>query len=372
MERQRLLKKIGGWGIFMVILWGFLFYVQGGLLPAPISTRIVRALIYALAIGGMLYLVQSVVIERLRPFSTNIQLLLKFLFYAAAIFFSYLFLLFIDFYFFRAGARPLWPSTNVFGILAQLFSAPVSGLNIRFLLPDWALSLLTFIVPLMAMIIIVSLTFSLIDTKWHQFKAEKQLSETRLRLLEMQLKPHFLFNTLNAIVSVVRSDPPKAEKLLIEFSDFLRYNFDFAGRQTITLKEEIRFTTLYLSLLQMRFGNLIWQINADEKCESVEVPVLLLQPLAENAVKHGWQNRDGELKITIECDQTKEGLLIKVTDNGDGMGAQQLQKFPPTGHAVHNLQERLRLLYGRDHLLEVETAPGQGTQIRIRIPQGVI
>ncbi len=321
--------------------------------------------------GGLLYFVQSVVILRLRIFSTNIQLLLKFLFYAATIFFAYVLLLFAEFYFFRAGNVLIWSSTDVFGILARLFSAPVSGLDARLLLPDWAVSLFTFIVPLTVMIIIVSLTFSLIDTKWNQFKAEKQFNETRLRLLQMQLKPHFLFNTLNAIVSVVQSDPPKAEKLLIELSDFLRYNFDFAGKQTITLKEEIRFTELYLSLLQMRFGNVVWQIKADEGCAAAEVPVLLLQPLAENAVKHGWRNREQELKITIEIHRTNEGLLIEVTDNGAGVEAKPLQTFPPPGHALYNLQERLSLLYGRERLLTVETAPEQGTKIIIRIPERV-
>jgi len=372
MEHQPLLKKTAGWGIFMVVLWGFLFYVQGGLLPASLPLRILRALVYALVIGGMLYLVQNMLIPRLRLLSTNIQLLLKFIFYAAAIFFPYIVLLFSDLYVFRSGTIPTWSSTNIFGILAQLFSAPVSGLDAGLLLPDWAVSFFAFLFPLLIMIIIVSLTFSLIDTKWNQFTAEKQLNETRLRLLEMQLKPHFLFNTLNAIVSVVRSDPPKAEKLLIELSDFLRYNFDFAGRQTILLKDEIRFAELYLSLLQTRFGNISWRTQVEENAMAAQVPVLLLQPLVENAATHGWKNREKDLNIIIEVHRKDQHILVEVTDNGTGINSKQLQKFPPPGQALHNLQERLRLLYGSDGLLTIDSAPEQGTKIIIRIPEAKI
>ena len=266
-----------------------------GLRIHDFGLRIFRAFLYAAVIGNSLYAVQYSIIPRLRLFAINIQLLLKFTIYASAISISYGLLSVAEIVFFSNDILHHLFSTNIFSLIAQLFSSPISGQDTQQLIPDWAVTLFFFLATLTMITIIVSLVFSLIDTKWHQYASEKQLSEARLRLLENQLKPHFLFNTLNTIVSIVRSDPPKAETLLLELSDFLRYNFDFANRQTTAIEDEIRFTELYLALLQSRFENLEWKCHLEPEVRGMTVPVLILQPLVENAIKHGWHEPEKKI-----------------------------------------------------------------------------
>jgi len=339
-----------------------------GLRIHDFGLRIFRAFIYATVIGSSLYTVQYSIIPRLRLFAINIQLLLKFTIYASAITISYGLLSVAEFAFFSNNILNHLFSANIFSLIAHFFSSPISGQDTQQLIPDWAVAVFFFMATLTIMIIIVSLVFSLIDTKWHQYASEKQLSEARLRLLETQLKPHFLFNTLNTIVSVVRIDPPKAETLLLELSDFLRYNFDFANRQTTAIEDEIHFTELYLALLQSRFENLEWKCRLGPEARGMTVPVLILQPLVENAVKHGWQDPEKKLHITIDVLQKNRSLIIEIIDNGRGMDAIALRGIPIPGHAMHNINERLRLYYGPDRQLSIHSAVGKGTKVTIRLP----
>ncbi len=359
-------KQWIGWGIFALVLWGFLFLINR---TSPYTPVALRSLVYALAVGGLLFAVQQLVVPRLRPFSTNMQLLLKFLFYASAIFIGTAIVVLTEVYFFNDRTLSDMASTNVFGILAQLFSAPISGLNIGQIIPDWMVTLFVYGFTLMGLIVIFSLAFSLVDTKWNQFQAEQKLRETRLRLLEMQIKPHFLFNTLNAIVSVVRNDPRKAEKLLIDLSDFLRFNFDFADADRIPLWQEVRFTELYMSLIQSRYPKLKWHIHMDDGCRNTEVPAMLLQPLAENAIQHGWPDRGKYLTVTIDIHRKGQEIFMMVNDDGSGFTIPGTNQFPPVGHSLHNIQERLRLCYGKSGRLTVESKPQNGTTIILQLPE---
>jgi len=371
MTRPRLLKKFIFWSILIILLWGLLFLLPIGLETTLLGLRVLRAFIYAAVVGSSLIVVQQSIIPRLRLFAINIQFLLKFTIYASTITISYGILSISEIVFFSEDIFHHIYSINVFSLLAKLFFAPISGQAAQQLIPEWVVAIFFFLVSLIILIIIVSLVFSLIDTKWHQYASEKQLSEARLRMLENQLKPHFLFNTLNTIVSVVRSDPPKAETILLELSDFLRYNFDFANRQTVPIEDEIHFTELYLSLLKTRFENLEWKIQIDEATKKMNIPVLIMQPPVENAIIHGWDDPDKKFQITINVIDKNQSLLIEIIDNGLGISEIALKGVPTKGHALYNIRERLKLIYGNDHLLTISSEPQKATKIAIFIPRDI-
>jgi two-component system LytT family sensor kinase len=203
--------------------------------------------------------------------------------------------------------------------------------------------------------------------------------EAELRALRAQISPHFVYNSLAAIASFVRTDPERARELLLEFADFTRYAFK-AGGEFTTLAAELRNVERYLALEQARFGDrLVVSLLIAPEVLPVAVPYLAIQPLVENAVRHGLEGQAGPGQITITATDEGTEAGISVEDNGSGSdpevirrvlsGAARAGGTEVDGVGLANVDARLRQVYGDDHGLVVETAIGAGTKVSFRVPK---
>lgn len=202
-----------------------------------------------------------------------------------------------------------------------------------------------------------------------------RLMEAEVRALRAQISPHFIYNSLTAIASFVRTDPDRARELLLEFADFTRYSFRRHGDFT-TLAEELRSIDRYLTLERARFGDqLRVTLRIAPEVLPVAVPFLCLQPLIENAVRHGLE---GVGRITIVAEDAGSECVISVEDDGAGMDPEHLRRVLAgedgsggggSGIGLANVDERLRQVYGDEYGLTVETAPGAGTKVTLRVPK---
>ncbi|HET6625027.1 MAG TPA: histidine kinase [Nocardioidaceae bacterium] len=201
-----------------------------------------------------------------------------------------------------------------------------------------------------------------------------RMMEAEVRALRAQISPHFIYNSLTAIASFVRTDPERARELLLEFADFTRYSFRRHGEFT-TLAEELRSIERYLSLERARFGDrLRVTLRIAPEVLPVSVPFLSLQPLVENAVRHGLEGKEGLGHITILAEDHDRECVLSVEDDGVGEDPERVRRAlagDPTSDSVGlgNVDERLRSAFGDDYGLVVETAPGVGTKVVIRVPK---
>lgn len=201
-----------------------------------------------------------------------------------------------------------------------------------------------------------------------------RLAEAEVRALRAQISPHFIYNALTAIASYVRTDPEHARDLLLEFADFTRYSFRRHGDFT-TLAEELRSIDRYLTLERARFGDrLRVTVRVAPEVLPVAVPYLCLQPLVENAVRHGLEGRAGPGRITILAEDAGAHCTISVEDDGIGADPEQIRRaMVGEGDAdsigVGNVDERLRSVFGDEYGLVVETGPGLGTKVSMRVPK---
>ncbi len=205
-------------------------------------------------------------------------------------------------------------------------------------------------------------------------ESRHRLVRAEVRALRAQISPHFIYNSLGAIASFVRTDPDRARDLLLEFADFTRYSFRQHGEFT-TLAEELRSVERYLLLEQARFGDrLRVTVQVAPEVLGVTVPFLCLQPLVENAVQHGLQSVAEGGRISIEARDADRECLISIEDNGAGQDPARIRAVlsgDPGGDAVGlaNVDERLRTTFGDEYGLVVETAPGAGTKVVVRVPK---
>ncbi len=209
--------------------------------------------------------------------------------------------------------------------------------------------------------------------------AELDASRTRLmqaevRALRAQISPHFIYNSLSAIASFVRTDPDRARELLVEFADFTRYSFRQHGEFT-TLAEELRSIEHYLMLEQARFGDRLHvRLRIAPEVLPVSIPFLCLQPLVENAVRHGLANKDGEGTVTILAGDVDQEAVISVEDDGVGEDPERVRRAlagddDTDSVGLGNVDQRLRAAFGDGCGLVVETAPGAGTKVTLRVPK---
>ncbi|MFB9653076.1 sensor histidine kinase [Pseudarthrobacter oxydans] len=201
-----------------------------------------------------------------------------------------------------------------------------------------------------------------------------QLMEAEVRALRAQISPHFIYNSLNAIASFINTDPARARELVVEFADFTRYSFRRHGDFT-TLAEELRCIDRYLLLERARFGERVQvSLRVAPEVLSTVIPFLSLQPLVENAVRHGLEAKEGPGHISITANDAGAFAEVTIEDDGVGMDPGQLQSML-AGHTdgehvgLRNVDARLRQVYGNDHGLVIETAPGEGTLITMRVPK---
>ncbi|MEU4035214.1 sensor histidine kinase [Streptomyces collinus] len=206
-------------------------------------------------------------------------------------------------------------------------------------------------------------------------RARSGVIEAEIRALRAQISPHFVYNSLASIASFVRTDPERARELLLEFADFTRYSFRRGGDFT-TLAEELRSIEQYLELARARFGRrLEVTLRIAPEVLPVTLPFLCLQPLVENALKHGLEESVDRGRITIVAEDEGTEARVVIEDNGVGMDPQRLRDLlrgrgdPSAGIGLSNVDMRLRQVYGDDHGLVIETGVGAGTKITVQIPK---
>lgn len=200
------------------------------------------------------------------------------------------------------------------------------------------------------------------------------LMEAELRALRAQISPHFIYNSLGAIASFVRTDPERARELLLEFADFTRYSFRRHGEFT-TLAEELRSIERYLVLEKARFGDRLRVVTRiAPEVLSVRLPFLSVQPLVENAVRHGLEPKSGDGTIIIVARDDGAECVITIEDDGAGADPEVVRaalagRTTSASVGLSNVDERLRTVYGDAHGIVVETAPGHGTKVLVRVPK---
>jgi len=198
---------------------------------------------------------------------------------------------------------------------------------------------------------------------------EKLLMESRLDALASQINPHFLFNTLASVSALIRSEPEKARTLIVKLSGLLRRLLN-SQEHFVTLREELDAIDEYLDIESIRFGpQLRIEKDIDPATLNLIVPSMLLQPLVENSIKHGLSQKLGEGRITIRSQRNGNHAIIDVIDNGAGIASADTNRIKGTGIGLRNVNERLRVIYGANYQLQLDSVPGEGTCARIVLPE---
>lgn len=252
-----------------------------------------------------------------------------------------------------------------FGLLSQLSYVILPAISMIILVFFYGISL-------MHIAIVVSIMFMFISSHIEQSRAyadqQKKLNEMRIDLMISQIGPHFMFNSLSVIKYLCMTDPEKAAQAVDDFSSYLRTNFDsLTEKRCVDFQSELEHTQHYLSLEKLRFGK---RVNVEFEIEETEfrLPVLTLQPIVENAIKHGITKRPegGTVRISTKACKTG-GYLITVQDNGVGFDP----NLPPDGPGAHigvkNVTERLHSMCGGE--LYMTSKVGEGTKVQIFIPE---
>lgn len=214
---------------------------------------------------------------------------------------------------------------------------------------------------------LLSVQFELAEFDQQSMMREK----AELRALQAQINPHFLFNTINIIMSFCRTDPTTARNLLAHLADLMQRRFE-EHNDFVTLDNELEGIHSYLEIVKCRFGSrLAVEINAEEAVRAVPVPVLSVQPLVENAIQHGLFPKVDQCVLTINAGKKNGDAVIEIADNGVGIAADKLRQitsFASGGIGLKNVNDRLVSLYGDRYKLRIDSREGEGTKVVVRIP----
>jgi two-component system LytT family sensor kinase len=211
---------------------------------------------------------------------------------------------------------------------------------------------------------------------WNNARIESKLQEqhrllmqARLDALTSQINPHFLFNTLNSVSSLIRTDPHQARVVVYQLSNILRRllrkhdNFS-------SLREELNFIDDYLSIEVIRFGDkLRFRKDVEPAALDMQLPSMLLQPLIENCIKHGLASKVEGGSITLRASRVAGRLHLLIEDDGVGIPDSEMATLLDRGIGVSNVNERLKVLFGADYRMRIDSKPGQGTRIEIEVPE---
>jgi two-component system, LytTR family, sensor kinase len=198
---------------------------------------------------------------------------------------------------------------------------------------------------------------------------EKLLLAAKIESLKSQINPHFLFNTLTSISSLIRAEPDTARTLIIRLSALLRRLLR-SHEHFVTLREELEAIDEYLDIEVIRFGPKLKVVkDIDPDTLDLIVPSMILQPLVENSIKHGFSRKVGPGSITIRSHREHGRVVIEVEDDGMGFFAESLDQPMSSGIGLANVRERLRVIYGATYQLKLSSEPGKGTRARIEVPE---
>jgi LytS/YehU family sensor histidine kinase len=219
------------------------------------------------------------------------------------------------------------------------------------------------------LISVIALVVSKLEVQEETQKREASISElsreAELTSIRQQLQPHFLFNSLNSISALVVSQPQKAREMVLQLSDFLRGTIRKDHKAWVSLNEELSYLKMYLDIERVRFGHRLHvEINSGESSEDLKLPQLLLQPLLENAIKHGLYGVTGEVDVLVKTSKEQNYLIIQIENPFDE------ESSPPAGvgFGLRSVNRRLELLFGRSDLMDTISKSGRFTAT-LKIPQ---
>ncbi|WP_298754987.1 histidine kinase [uncultured Psychroserpens sp.] len=203
-------------------------------------------------------------------------------------------------------------------------------------------------------------------------KLETQLVHSKLNMLKAQLNPHFVFNTLNSISSLIDIDKEKSQDMITDFGDLFRDILDLGNKNLISLKQELDMLKKYIDIISIRFSDhLSFEEVIDNELEEALVPVMLLQPIIENSIKHGYSYNSTELSVILRIFKDSQYLHIEVQNDGQPL-QQPFNDTIVTGMGIKNIEDRLKTLYKDNFSFKVENIKdNQGVKTSIMIPFGV-
>lgn len=202
------------------------------------------------------------------------------------------------------------------------------------------------------------------ENERRQLQLEAQLADARLQALRTQVQPHFLFNALNTISVLMHEDVGSANRILLQLSALLRRSLDSGDAHEVRLGEEIDFLQRYLEIEQARFGDrLSYEILVPDELMDAQVPALILQPLVENALRHGLAARARRGRIRVSAGREGDRLRLVVEDDGAGLPSRMSERV-----GLSNTRARLELMYAAEHRFELRNAPGGGAVADISLP----
>jgi LytS/YehU family sensor histidine kinase len=264
------------------------------------------------------------------------------------------------------------PATVAVALLKLAIHSPIAALaGVGPLRPP---GLETFNISLLTCWLIVGVSHALIHYRSSQERTRQslelrtQLSEAQLQLLKAQLQPHFLFNTLHSIGTLMHRDVEAAETMLVQLSDLFRLAIDNGDLQEVSLESELDFTRLYVAIQKTRFGDRL-RVSFDVEPETLgaRCPNMILQPLVENAIQHGVESATAGADVAIQAAREGDTLRISVLDNGPGLASPDARENG-TGLGLSNTRARLAKLYGGEERLTLDDPDGGGLRVTLRIP----
>ena len=204
------------------------------------------------------------------------------------------------------------------------------------------------------------------EEKIKRLTSEKKATEANLKLLQAQIEPHFLFNTLSNVLSLLETNPKKGKSMLVDFIQYLRASLSNSREEQTTLGQEMEMIRSYLGIFKVRMGDrLNYNIDLPKSLEAIFFPPMLIQPLVENAIKHGLETRVDGGEIRIRGIEKDDILRLEVVDTGDGFKEER-----DSGVGISNIQERLQSIYGPKGRLILEVNQPQGLKAIIEVPHG--
>ncbi len=356
------------WVFAYACLWGLIYFIlsiRGGI---PYSSFWVSGL-YASIILGIIFGINRASQSFILRTSSFVYLILWTVLYIVGFVYAILLVAGLHFFLLMPGDQLLQEIIGRFIlVVTAILRALSSGQRPDYLTPDWLMEKLAPIIALLALIILFALFVALLLSYIEVLRKNREIQEAQLRVLQSQMEPHFLFNALNTIAAEISVHPQKAEMLTISLADFFRTIFATVGEETVPLEKEFQLAQRYLEIQKARFGELLqYEFTIDSTCLTQAVPALLVQPLVENALKHGWCQRNQPFSVKIQCRYRDKMLEIVVADTGCGFKKDVNQVFR-MNHSLKNIQQRLMLRYGKRAAVRISTAVGEGSTITIQLP----
>ena len=220
-------------------------------------------------------------------------------------------------------------------------------------------------------LLVMAIFFGFFAVRARQLRAERQAAEAQLRLLQAQMEPHFLFNTLANVVGLIEADPPRAKAMLESFTDYLRASLISLRAPTHSLGAELDLVEAYLRVVKVRMDDrLRYRIEVPAELRTQQVPALSVQPLVENAVVHGLEPSidGGEIVLSAHIEAAR--LVLRVRDDGIGLGAAPRSRRAGSGTALNNIRARLQQVHGKLAGLQIEAASPRGVLATLTLPAG--